>query len=96
MRHDLEDWAAGVGALDYPADQVRRFSPKSLSILEIQSARDLEVLTRIYANGVLLGDDGPDGWGIKYATEFHMTNDSKLFVGRDKAEADGYRPDGYG
>ena len=44
---------------------------------------------------MLLGDDGPDGWGIKYATEFHMTNDSKLFPPRPKWEAQGYRPDEY-
>ncbi len=96
MRHDLEDWAEARGALDYPAERVTAFSPKSLSILEIRSERDLEVLTRIYANSVLLGDDGPDGWGIEYATEFHMTSDSKLFIQRDKAEADGFRPDIYG
>lgn len=96
MRHDLEDWAQARGVLDYPADRVTTFSPKSLSILEVQSQRDLEVLTRIYANSVLLGDDGPDGWGIEYATEFHMTNDSKLFIQRDEAEANGFRPDIYG
>jgi hypothetical protein len=44
---------------------------------------------------VLLGDDGPDGWGIKYAREFDMTNDSKLFPARPKWEAQGYRPDEY-
>jgi hypothetical protein len=55
MRHDLEDWADARGALDYPAERVTAFSPKSLSILEIRSERDLEVLTRIYANSVLLG-----------------------------------------
>ncbi len=96
MRHDLEDWAEARGALAYPAERVRKFSPKSLSILEIRSEKDLEVLTKLYANGVLLGDEGPDGWGIKYATEFHMTNDSKLFIPRDKAEAEGFRPDIYG
>ncbi len=45
---------------------------------------------------MLLGDQGPDGWGIKYATEFHMTNDSKLFPPRPKWEAKGYRGDEYG
>jgi hypothetical protein len=89
MRHELEDWAEAKGALSFPAERVHSFSPKSLSVLEIRSERDLEVLTRIYANSVLLGDDGPDGWGIKYATEFHMTNDSKLFIPREKAEEAG-------
>jgi hypothetical protein len=96
MRHDLEDWAEAVATLDYPAERVSAFSPKSLSVLEIRSEQDLEVLTKIYANSVLLGDESPDGWGIKYGTEFHMTNDSKLFIGRDKAEASGFEPDAYG
>lgn len=96
MRHDLEDWAEAVATLDYPAERIAAFSPKSLSILEIRSEKDLEVLTKIYAHSVLLGDESEDGWGIKYATEFHMTNDSKLFIGRDKAEANGFEPDEYG
>lgn len=96
MRHDLEDWREAKGALVYPAERVTAFSPKSLSVLEIRSEKDLAVLTRIYANSVLLGDEGPAGWGIHYATEFHMTNDSKLFIPRDKAEAQGFRPDIYG
>jgi len=96
MRHDLEDWADTAGTLDYPAERVSAFSPKSFSIVEIRTEKDLEVLTKIYANSVLLGDESEAGWGIKYATEFHMTNDSKFFIGRDKAEASGFEPDEYG
>ena len=92
----LEDWERAEDlATPYTRAQVERFSPKSRAILEIQSRRDLEILEKIYANSVLLGDDGPDGWGIKYATEFHMTNDSKLFPPRPKWEEKGYRPDEY-
>jgi hypothetical protein len=96
MRRKLDDWElAETLATPYARAQVDRFSPRSKAILEIQSRRDLEILEKIYANSVLLGDDGPNGWGIKYATEFHMTNDSKLFSPRPKWEADGYRPDEY-
>ena len=96
MRRDLTDWEqAEEFAVPYSREQVRRFSPNSRAILEIESQRDLEVLEKIYANSVLLGDDGPDGWGIRYATEFHMTNDSKLFPPRPQWEAKGYRPDEY-
>lgn len=96
MRRSLEDWErAEELAVPYAREQVERFSPKSRAILEIQSARDLEILEKIYANSVLLGDDGPDGWGVKYATEFHMTNDSKLFPPRPVWETKGYRPDEY-
>ena len=96
MRRKLEDWERAEDfATPYSREQVARFSPKSMAILEIQSQRDLKILEKIYTNSVLLGDDGPDGWGIRYATEFHMTNDSKLFPPRPKWEADGYRPDEY-
>ncbi len=97
MRHEIEDWGEAKGALAYPAGRIHAFSPKSLSVLEIRSERDLEVLTKTYANSVLLGDDGPDGWGIKYAQgDFNMTSDSKLFIPREKAEEAGYEPDEYG
>ena len=96
MRRRLEDWeAAEALATPYAREQVDQFSPRSKAILEIQSPRDLEILEKIYANSVLLGDDGPDGWGITYATEFHMTNDSRLFPPRPEWEAKGYRPDEY-
>ena len=96
MRRSLADWERGEQfATPYFREQVTQFSPNSRAILEIQSARDLEVLTKIYANSVLLGDQGPDGWGIKYAREFDMTNDSKLFPPRPVWEQWGYRPDEY-
>ena len=96
MRRDLEDWERAEDlATPYTRAKVEQFSPTSRAILEIQSLRDLEILEKIYANAVLLGDDGPDGWGIRYAREFDMTNDSKLFPPRPKWKAKGYRPDEY-
>jgi len=96
MRRQLADWERGEAFVtEYPRERVLQFSPRSKAILEIQSRRDLEVLEKIYSHSVLLGDDGPDGWGIRYATEFHMTNDSKLFPPRPWWEEQGYRPDEY-
>lgn len=96
MRRRLEDWERAESfSTPYGREQVEKFSPRSKAILEIQSSRDLEILEKIYSNSVLLGDEGPDGWGIKYATEFHMTNDSKLFPPRPEWEAQGYCPDEY-
>jgi hypothetical protein len=45
---------------------------------------------------VLLGDHSERGWGVEYAREFDMTNDSKLFPPRTKWEEQGYQPDEYG
>ena len=96
MRRTLDDWERAEDfATPYTRAHVEQFSPKSRAILEIQSRRDMEILEKIYANSVLLGDEGPGGWGVRYATEFHMTNDSKLFPPRPKWEATGYRPDEY-
>lgn len=97
MRRQLADWErAEQLATQYPRERVLQFSPHSKAILEIQSQRDLEVLTKIYSNSVLLGDQGPDGWGIKYQQgDFNMTSDSKLFPPRTKWEEWGYQPDEY-
>ena len=97
MRRDLEEWERAEDlATPYTRGQVEQFSPKTRAILEIQSRRDLEILEKIYANSVLLGDDGPDGWGIQYSQgDFNMTSDSKLFPPRPKWEEKGYRPDEY-
>ncbi|MCR4402988.1 MAG: hypothetical protein NUW12_09470 [Firmicutes bacterium] len=97
MRRNLADWEEGERyAIPYARVQVERFSPNSRAILEIRNRRDLEILEKIYANSVLLGDVGPRGWQIKYAREFDMTTDSELFPPRPWWEAQGYRPDEYG
>lgn len=98
MRRSLNDWAeAERHALPYDRAQVARFSPKSLAILELRSVRDAEILDKMYLNGVLLGDDSPQGWGLKYRQgDFNMTSDSKLFPPRPLWEEKGYAPDEYG
>ncbi|MEG4911493.1 Eco57I restriction-modification methylase domain-containing protein [Microcoleus sp. B7-D4] len=95
--HELEtDILDSKRYLSVPAKQIAKFSPKTGALLEVRTDRDLAILEKMYANSVLLGDDSPQGWGIQYATEFHMTNDSKLFPPRPQWEAKGYRPDEYG
>ena len=97
MHRNVDDWADGEKhVLAYPRERVEEFSPYSKAILEIRSDKDLQVLQKIYANGVLLGDKSERGWGVTYAREFDMTNDSRLFPPRDNWEAKGYRPDEYG
>lgn len=97
MRRDLAEWETGeVFATEYTREQILRFSPASRALLEIQSTRDLEVLTNIYADSVLLSDRSPGGWGVHFSQgDFNMTSDSKLFPHRTKWESWGYRPDEY-
>ena len=96
VRLDLDDWDRAESiAVRYDGSQIERLSPRSRAILEIRSEADLQLLLKIYANAVLLGDDDESGWSVRYATEFHMTNDSHLFVRRGHCEGDGYRVDEY-
>lgn len=96
-RYHIEEWIESEKyVIPYSKEQIVRFSPISKAILETRDQKDLKVLEKMYANGVLLGDQSDRGWGIKYATEFHMTADSKLFPPRPQWEANGYRADEYG
>lgn len=92
----MRDWEeADSVAFPLPKRNVLEFSPRTLSILEITNQRDLEICRKIYDHSFRIGDNAP-GWEITYATEFHMTNDSKHFKLREWWEKEGYRPDVFG
>lgn len=82
--------------LSVAREQIRHFSPNSGAILETCSDRDIQILDKLYRNRVLFGTRGEGSWNIRYATEFHMTGDSKLFPRRKAWEDLGYRADEYG
>jgi hypothetical protein len=88
----LRDMSA---AMVMTPDDVRANSPKTLSLVELKSEHDLAIFRKIYAHSIRIGDKA-SGWEINYATEFHMTNDSKHFPPLEKWEAKGYRPDVFG
>lgn len=97
MHRNVDDWAlADRHVLAYPRERVLEFSPSSRAILEIRGEKDLLVLQKVYSHGVLLGDQSARGWGVAYATEFHMTSDSKLFAPRARWESQGFIQDEYG
>lgn len=97
MHRELEPWLKAENHIEsYHRKQIEAFSPNSKSFLEIRTQRDLQLLEKIYSNSVLLGDESEKGWGIKYSTEFHMTNDSHLFSPLPKWEESGYVSDEYG
>ena len=79
----------------FTPDDVRINSPKTLSLVELKSQRDLSIFRKIYAHSIRIGDNAP-GWEITYAQEFNMTNDSKHFPSLEKWEAKGYRADVFG
>ncbi len=97
MRRDVQDWAAAERlAIPYRRQQIERLSPTTRAFLEIRSRRDLEIIDKVFADSVRLGEQGPSGWGVDYVREFDMTNDSGLFHIRSGLEGEGYLPDEYG
>ncbi len=63
-----------------------------------RTRRDGEITTAIYSRQPVLVDRCAETtkkiWPVKYATMFHMTNDSHLFKRRDELERDGWYPVG--
>jgi hypothetical protein len=99
MRRNVDDWDqhAETIALDYPRELVTKLSPYSTALVEIRDPRDVAILDRMYSNGVLLGDQSEQSWGLKFQQgDFNMASDSKLFPPLPKWEHKGYQPDEYG
>jgi hypothetical protein len=87
MRLDTGELAAPLAhTLPVTAAQVRRFSPNTLSFMELRSPKDLAVAQKLYGDHPLLGD-----LGLSYNREFDMANDAKLWKdgSRAKLEAAG-------
>lgn len=98
MRRDLAEWEhPETVVLPYARAQIDRLSPKRRALLEVSTLRDLAIVERMYANAELLGEEGMDWGGIRYAQgDFNLTSDSNLFPKRTWWEERGYRPDPYG
>jgi hypothetical protein len=60
-------------------DSLMKFSPNSLSVMEFQSQQDVDIVTKIYERGPLIGEKLEKEWSIRLNLEFHMTNDRALF-----------------
>lgn len=82
-------------AMSFTPEDVKQNSPKTLSLVELKSERDLAIFRSIYANSVRIGDEKP-GWEILTGRELHMTDDSKYFPPLEKWRDKGYTPDVFG
>lgn len=87
MEHDpnrlpLIEAQAGILTLE----QIAKFSPDSLSLMEFPSQDAVAIATKIYSQAPLLGERIRDLWNVKLASEYHMTGDSHLF----NQDGDGY------
>ena len=96
MVHDLAEWERPEPPVfDLDRSLIPLFSPRSKSLPEVRTSRDLTICRTIDDGGFRIGDSVP-GWEISYSQEFNMTSDSKLFPPREKWEERGFRSDQFG
>ena len=80
-----------------------RVNPNTGAAPIFRTQRDADITLRLYANhpvlvkhGVVSESLGPQPdltvWPVKYATMFHMTNDSHLFLKADELAKQGWKP----
>ncbi|NQT60357.1 MAG: hypothetical protein HQ557_15360 [Bacteroidetes bacterium] len=80
MEHDPERLKLiDTDALKMSVEQVKKFSPDTLSIMEFKSQRDIDITTKIYGDWPLLGEKIEGTWNVRFRQELNMTSDSHLF-----------------
>lgn len=88
--HDVSDLTNEGVRFSLSAEDFSRVNPNTGTAPIFRSQRDADLTSAIYNNSVPLVDrsSGADvkAWPVKYATMFHMTNDSGLF--RTRKELD--------
>ncbi len=83
--HQTEDLQDARRRLTLSPDDFRNINPNTLTCPVVRSAKDAEIAKRIYSRVPVLWKEARDGspernpWGIKFASLFHMANDSHLF-----------------
>jgi len=70
---------------------MNRTSPETLALLDVKSDGELALVEKLHGQVYLkpLGDE-TNGWGVKYARELDMTNDSWRFRKREWMERRGF------
>jgi hypothetical protein len=79
------------------AEDIALINPNTRTCPVFRSRRDAELTKEIYRRvPVLVKEGSPEEnpWGIKFATMFHMANDSHLFRTREQLEHEGWRLEG--
>ena len=81
MEHDPDRLPAiDANALTMNVTDIAAFSPKSLSIMEFKSQRDIEITSLLYDKKAFLGEYLKSNWDAEFQREFNITDDDHLSV----------------
>ncbi len=99
--HSLAELNDPDRVLNLSAADFTRVNPNTGAAPIFKTRRDAELTTRIYAENPVLVRHEVDGkgrviaehkvWPVRYATMFHMTNDSDKFITRAELEKQGWK-----
>jgi hypothetical protein len=80
MEHDPERLSLiDSSALKMSLDNVRKFSPNSLSVMEFRTQNEIEIIRKVYKDHLHLGSYSPSFWNVSLTQDFNLTSDSHLF-----------------
>jgi len=81
MEHDPERLPIiDASALQLTFEQVRKLSPDTLSIMEFDNQREINIAATIYQDNPLLGNYLKANWRSAFQDEFNITHDTELFL----------------
>ena len=96
--HDPSDLLKENARFELTPEEIQLLNPNTGTCPVFRTRRDAEITLGIYRRAPVLinGNDPVNGnpWGIKFATMFHMSNDSHLFHTREELEANGWTLNG--
>lgn len=81
--------------MQFTPAEVRSNSPSSLSLVELNSRRDLDVFRKVYRHSFRIGS-APQAFKLEFVREFDSTNDSRLLPPVTKWEKEGFASEPFG
>ena len=94
--HDTETIKDSDRCFPLAPSDFTRVNPNTGTAPIFRTRRDAEITRRIYERHPVLVDrsqgEERKAWPVRYATMFHMTNDSHLFRTAEQLEAEGFYP----
>jgi len=81
MEHDPERLPViDLSALKINVNDIKKFSPVSLNIMEFKNQKEIDIASYLFRNSHFFGDYLQNKWDTAFQREFHMTDDSSLFI----------------
>lgn len=94
--HAVSELAEPERTLNLAAEDFAAVNPNTGAAPIFRTRRDADITVAIYRRQPVLVDRRSEPpqklWPVRYATMFHMTNDSHLFRRREELERDGWYP----